>query len=197
MFRRDPDCSPAAAPTRSRTGRRGGVSDRARRRRRVGEPVDGDGCGACGRRVVLVGLASVAQHAVPHVDAPRPEPSAGVHPACHLPLPSPASRPACGTFDGPRSTTPRRGGAVGSAAAGSTRKGSDARTADSDADSARLRAPAEGGSRGDVHRREVHGREEAARGGEGDRQAQDLAVAHRYRGRRRLPIHPLRHRGVR
>ena len=35
-----------------------------------------------------------------------------------------------------------RGGAVGSAAAGSTRNGSDARTADSDANSARLRAPA-------------------------------------------------------
>ena len=35
-----------------------------------------------------------------------------------------------------------RGGAVGSAAAGSTRNGSDARTADSDAVSARLRAPA-------------------------------------------------------
>ena len=56
------------------------MPDRACHARRVRELVSG----GARRRILLVGLASVAQHAVPDVDAPCPQFSSCIYPARHL-----------------------------------------------------------------------------------------------------------------
>ena len=92
--------------------------------------------------ILLVGLASVAQHAVPDVDAPRPQFS-GIASTLHAtsaPIASVASGLWHLRWTALHDSAPR-GGAVGSAQCGSTRCGRDERTADSEADSARLLAP--------------------------------------------------------